>query len=443
MIFSSIEFIIFFIIFFLTLKFLNKFQRNLVIIFSLFFYAFWNISFVLLIVFYCVATYIFIKKNNYLKSSIFLIILPLIYFKYSTFLLNTFNLNQLNSLAYSGEIPLAISFITFTAIAAIIDTKNKIFDRSSINFYSISEFILFFPQLIAGPILRLNELIPQLKNKFVFKEENIKFGLILFSVGFIKKIFFADNIGVFIDPIFENPEAFSSTIIFKSFVLFPLQIYFDFSGYVDMALGSAIIIGIELPVNFNKPYLTGSITEFWRNWHITLSRWFKDYIFIPLGGSKKNKLITNRNLIFTMSIAGLWHGASLNFIIWGFLNGIILCIEKILNKSVSTSFIRIWINCFIIFNLWIIFRINEFDNLIDYIVIFYSDISSTINLENIILLLIVVFAIFLQKFDNFYYLQNLVKKINLIPAIFFSIVIIITGLAINTGQSEKFIYFQF
>ena len=167
-------------------------------------------------------------------------------------------LDQLSSFAYDGEIPLAISFITFTAIAAIVDTKNKIFDRDSINFYSISEFILFFPQLIAGPILRLNELIPQLRNKIIFKKENIKFGLILFSIGFIKKIFFADNIGIFIDPIFEDPKSFSNVAIFKSFILFPLQIYFDFSGYVDMALGSSMIIGIVLPINFNKPYLTGS-----------------------------------------------------------------------------------------------------------------------------------------------------------------------------------------
>jgi alginate O-acetyltransferase complex protein AlgI len=443
MIFSSIEFIIFFATFLLTIKFLNKFQRNLIIIFSLFFYAFWNLSFVLLILYFCITTYFFIKKNDYLKISIFIVILPLIYFKYSIFLLDTLNLNHFNYFAYNGEIPLAISFITFTAIAAIIDTKNKIFDKNLINFYSISEFILFFPQLIAGPILRLNELIPQLRDKCVFKKENIKFGLILFSVGFVKKIFFADNIGIFIDPIFENPEAFSSANIFKSFVLFPLQIYFDFSGYVDMALGSAIIIGIELPVNFNKPYLTGSITQFWRNWHITLSRWFKDYVYIPLGGSIKNKLITNRNLIFTMSIAGLWHGASLNFIIWGFLNGTILCIEKILNKRFTTSFTRIWINCFIIFNLWIIFRISNFDNLINYFFLFYSGILDAINFENIILLLIVIFAIFLQKYDNFYFLQNFVRKINLIPVIFFFIIIVITGLAINTGQSEKFIYFQF
>ena len=443
MIFSSIEFIIFFIIFILSLKFLKKFQQNLIILLSLFFYAFWNISFVLLILYFCIATYTFIKKNYYLKTSIFLIILPLIYFKYSTFLFTTLHLNYLNSFAYDGEIPLAISFITFTAIAAIIDTKKKIFDKNSINFYSISEFILFFPQLIAGPILRLNELLPQLKSKIVFTKKNIKFGLILFTVGFIKKIFFADNIGIFIDPIYENPELFLTTSIFKSFILFPLQIYFDFSGYVDMALGSSIIIGIELPINFNKPYLTGSITQFWRNWNITLSRWFKDYIFIPLGGSKKNKFNTSRNLIITMSIAGLWHGASLNFIIWGLLNGIILCIEKNFSQNNSTSFLRILFNCFLIFNLFIIFRINETNDLINYFTILYSGIFSVINFENIVLLFIVICAVFLQKYDNYYFLKSFIKKINLISSIFFFIIIVLTGLAINTGQSEKFIYFQF
>jgi len=443
MIFSSVEFIIFFIIFILSLRLLKKLQQNLIILFSLFFYAFWNISFVLLILYFCITTYIFIKKNDYLKLSIFLIILPLIYFKYSLFLFSSLHLKNLNSFAYQGEIPLAISFITFTAIAAVVDTKKKIFDQNLVNFYSISEFILFFPQLIAGPILRLNELLPQLKNKITFKKENIKFGLTLFTIGFIKKIFFADNIGIFIDPIFENPEAFSNVDIFKSFILFPLQIYFDFSGYVDMALGASMIIGIELPINFNKPYLTGSITQFWRNWHITLSRWFKDYVFIPLGGSKKTQIITNRNLIITMSIAGLWHGASLNFIIWGFLNGLILCIEKNFSQNNSVSLLKILFNCFLIFNLWIVFRINDVNNLVNYLVIFYSDIFSAFNFENIILLFIVIFAIFLQKYDNFYYLKSFVKKINLIPTIFFFVIIVLAGLAINTGQSEKFIYFQF
>jgi len=303
-------------------------------------------------------------------------------------------------LAYLGELPLAISFITFTAIAVIIDRKNQ--SNEDIKLASLSEYFLYFPQLIAGPILRLNELLPQLKFKIKFNKENIKFGLLLFIIGFIKKVYFADNIAEFIDPFFENPSLTNNADLIKAFLLFPIQIYFDFSGYVDMALGISIICGINLPINFNKPYLSQSLTEFWRCWHITLSNWFRDYIYIPLGGSKKNNLITNKNLIITMCIAGLWHGASLNFVLWGFLNGIILCLEKIFNLHKSKkSFIRCIINCFIIFNLWIIFRINEFSVIYDYFILLYSNIFKVFELDNLLTLIFVFIMIYSQKFDNF------------------------------------------
>ena len=179
-------------------------------------------------------------------------------------------------------------------------------------------------------------------------------------IGFIKKIFFADSISNFIDPIFDQGNLIASEDYIKGFLLFPLQIYFDFSGYVDMALGASKILSIDLPINFNKPYLSSSLTEFWRNWHITLSNWFRDYIYIPLGGSRhgNNKLFGN--LFLTMSIAGLWHGASLNFILWGSLNGIFLFFEKKINKYFKfTKTIKIILTCFLVFNLWIVFRIND------------------------------------------------------------------------------------
>jgi alginate O-acetyltransferase complex protein AlgI len=138
-------------------------------------------------------------------------------------------------------------------------------------------------------------------------------------IGFSKKIFFADNIAVIIDPIFLNPENYSSEYLFRSFLLFPLQIYFDFSGYIDMALGASIFVGIKLPINFNKPYLTSSLTDFWRNWHISLSRWFKDYLYIPLGGSKNKKIITYRNLLLTMSLAGLMAWSKFKFYYLGYI----------------------------------------------------------------------------------------------------------------------------
>ena len=442
MIFSSFEFFLFFATFIVFLLLIPKYQKTIIIIFSLFFYSFWNFYFSFLILYYCFVTFFLLKKNYSLKISIILILLPLIYFKYSYFIIDLINLKNFVSFAYSGELPLAISFITFTAIAVIIDRKNQ--SNEDIKLSSLSEYFLYFPQLIAGPILRLNELLPQLKFKIKFNKENIKFGLLLFIIGFIKKVYFADNIAEFIDPFFENPDLANNTDLIKAFLLFPIQIYFDFSGYVDMALGISTICGINLPINFNKPYLSQSLTEFWRCWHITLSNWFRDYIYIPLGGSKKNNLITNKNLIITMCIAGLWHGASLNFILWGFLNGIILCLEKIFNLHNSKrNFIRCIINCFIIFNLWIIFRINEFSIIYDYFILLYSNILEVSKVDNLLTLIFVCIMIYSQKFDNFDSLKNLSYKIKLPVLIPFIIVILVVGFSISLGQSEKFIYFQF
>ncbi len=442
MIFSSFEFFLFFGIFLVFLILLPNYQRTIIIIFSLIFYSYWNFYFSSLILYYCFATFFLLKKNYPLKISITFILLPLIYFKYSFFIIKLIGLENFVSFAYSGELPLAISFITFTAIAVLVDRKN--YSNEDIKLTSLSEYFLYFPQLIAGPILRLNQLLPQLKFKIKFNKENIKFGLLLFIIGFIKKVYFADNIAEFIDPFFENPNLENSTHLIKAFLLFPIQIYFDFSGYVDMALGISAICGINLPINFNKPYLAQSLTEFWRSWHITLSNWFRDYIYIPLGGSKKNNLITNKNLIITMCIAGLWHGASLNFVLWGFLNGIILCIEKIFNFHISKkNFIRCVINCFIIFNLWIVFRINEFSIMYEYFILFYSNILSVLKLDNLLTLIFCVIMIYSQKFDNFDSLKILSTKIRLPILIPFIIIILIVGFSLSLGQSEKFIYFQF
>ena len=181
-------------------------------------------------------------------------------------------------------------------------------------------------------------------------------------IGFSKKIFIADNIAEIIDPIFLNPDDFSSDYLFKSFLLFPLQIYFDFSGYIDMALGASIILGIELPINFNKPYLTYSLTEFWRNWHMTLSRWFKDYVYIPLGGNRYGN--RNLNLMITFLISGLWHGANWTFVIWGGLNGIYLILNNYTRKLLVFKYfknIMLVIATFILIDIsWIFFRSESF-----------------------------------------------------------------------------------
>ena len=443
MIFSSIEFIIFFLVFILTIKFIPSYQKSIIIFFSLFFYSYWNPIFTILILFFLISSYLFIKNKIKLKISIPIILLPLFYFKYSLFLLSLFDLNYLISYGYSSNLPLAISFITFTIIAILIDTKTKKYDEK-ITFTSLSEFLIYFPQLIAGPILRAKELIPSLKKKIIFSNENIKFGIILFTIGFIKKIFLADNIASYIDPIFEDLNLAESEDFFKAYLLFPLQIYFDFSGYVDMALGISKILNIELPINFNKPYHSKSITEFWRNWHITLSNWFRDYIYIPIGGSKNGNIKLFINLTLTMSIAGLWHGASLNFILWGFLNGIILFSEKKIAKYFNLNkIIKIILTCFVVFNLWVVFRVQSLEMINFFFVKLLENSITIFYLENLILLLVVILAIYSQKFDNYKSIKIYSKKINMIIIVPIIIIIILTGLGVNTGTSDKFIYFDF
>ena len=443
MIFSSLEFILFFSLFLLLIKFLPNQQRPIIIISSLIFYSFWKPIFILLLIYLFLATYYLIKKNFSLKISIPIILVPLFYFKYSFFFIEITRLNFLETLSYKSDLPLAISFITFTAIAVLVDVKTKKYNEE-IDFLSFSEFLFYFPQLIAGPILRAKELIPLLKEKINFNEEKIKFGLLLFLFGFVKKIFFADSIASYIDPIFEDPTAVNKADLIKAYYLFPLQIYFDFSGYVDMALGISNILSINLPINFNKPYLSQSLTEFWRNWHITLSNWFRDYLYIPLGGSRSSKSRFSFNLIFTMSIAGLWHGASLNFIIWGFLNGLFLFFEKEIGIFLRfPKLIKIFFTCFIVFNLWVIFRIQEFDVMLNFFQILYTNLDTVILKENLLLLAVLILSIYSQIIDNYEAIHRTSKKIRFSFIIPIVVIIVITGLGINTGTSDKFIYFDF
>lgn len=444
MIFSSLEFIIFFVIFIFLIIKSNKHQQLLIITTSIFFYAFWEITYVLLLAYIVIILYFSIKKKINLFYSITILLLPLIFFKYSNFLIDVLKIDLFGNYVHTKNLPLGISFITFTAIALLVDSKKKVFDEN-LNFKSLTEFIVYFPQLIAGPILRANELVPLLRKKIIFKKENIKFGLLLFLIGFIKKIFFADTIGQLIDPIFANPENFNNESLLMGAFLFPVQIYFDFSGYVDMALGISKILNIDLPINFNKPYLASSLTDFWRRWHITLGKWFKDYFYIPLGGSKKGKLHNFITLFTTMTVAGLWHGASWNFIIWGSINGVVLYIEKLFSpfNLKIPKFVKIIFTCFIIFHLWIIFRITNLDNLLFY---FDSLYFKNINFHEISLIfsfLILISCVCLQKIDNYFSVEKHSLKLNFKTFLPIFTIIILTGLLLNTGSSEKFIYFDF
>ena len=246
------------------------------------------------------------------------------YFKYTNFFID--NINLLTGGGYNVSnilLPLAISFFTFQQIAYLVDAyKNEAHEYS---FLQYSLFVTFFPQLIAGPIVHHGEMLPQFRKKetFLFNMSNVNKGLAIFIIGLFKKVVLADSIAAYATPVFAAGDTGLCISFFEAWggaFAYTLQLYFDFSGYADMAIGIALMFGIYLPLNFNSPYRSKSIIDFWRRWHMTLSRFLKDYLYIPLGGARKGS--KHLNIFLTMLIGGLWHGAAWNFILWGALHGL-------------------------------------------------------------------------------------------------------------------------
>ena len=254
------------------------------------------------------------------------------FFKYNEFAILQFNLLG-NFFNLSDNIPLlevvlpiGISFYTFQTISYTVDIyRGKLTPSKSFSEFAL--YVSFFPQLVAGPIVRAKDFLSQLRTKIIsatthrqfylisIRSKNLKFGITLMMMGFVKKMFFADNIASIVNTVFDNPLQASSFSIILASIGFAIQIYADFSGYTDIAIGAALILGFKFPKNFNKPYFATSPSDFWRRWHISLSSWLGDCLYIPLGGNKKSKYHTYMNLIIVMLLGGLWHGASWNFVI--------------------------------------------------------------------------------------------------------------------------------
>ncbi|MDU5595662.1 MAG: MBOAT family O-acyltransferase, partial [Peptoniphilus rhinitidis] len=243
------------------------------------------------------------------------------YFNFFADLINNFSGKDLN-ISIDVILPVGISFYTFQALGYTIDVYRKDLCAEK-NFIDYALFVSFFPQLVAGPIERSINLLPQIKNPRKFSYENLISGLVLFFYGMFLKLIIADRAAILVNEVFRNYTNFSREVLIISAILFTLQIYCDFYSYSIMAKGSARILGINLMDNFKEPLLSKSITEFWRRWHISLSTWFKDYLYIPLGGNRKGKIKKYFNLIIVFLVSGLWHGADLSFVLWGLIHGIL------------------------------------------------------------------------------------------------------------------------
>lgn len=351
MLFNSAIFILLFLVVYTVYWQLPvRWKHTLIIVTSFVFYGWFSIPFLLLFLFLILVNYLISQRLVTNKSRpllIFAVVLDigvLAFFKYfyllaeglgvlvqpligSDYLLNL-RTNWLQDYNFEIILPIAISFYTFQIVAWVVDCyRGTITER--IDFKRFSVFILFFPQFVAGPIMRSTDFIPQIDNPTPSRDRMLNGSLLILS-GVVKKVLIADRIGAVTGSIWTHPEKYDAALLFLLLPSFAVRIYCDFSGYTDMARGLAKLLGYEIPENFNGPFLARSISELWQRWHITLSTWLRDYIYIPLGGSRQGEFRTNLNLLITMVLAGLWHGAVWTMALWGLYMGTFMVLERLL-----------------------------------------------------------------------------------------------------------------
>ena len=386
MLFNSYAFIFvflpitFFIYFYLNHKRLTEASKGFLVFSSLFFYSWWNIVYLPIILSSMLFNYVIgnalnkerdsdkFSKKSLLTFGIVSNIALLGYFKYTDFLIDNINLiSDANIPTLDLALPLAISFFTFQQISYLVDSYKQ--ETKEYDFLNYSLFVTFFPQLIAGPIVHHKEMMPQFANKrnMIKSPKHIAMGLFIFSIGLFKKVVIADTFSVWATAGFDTTTTLSLFEAWTTSLSYTFQLYFDFSGYTDMAIGIALLFNIKLPINFNSPYKATDIQDFWRRWHITLSRFLKDYIYIPLGGNRKGEFRTYTNLMSTFIIGGIWHGAGWTFVFWGFLHGIALVIHRIWNGLGFKMWT--WLAWLITFNFiniaWVFFRAKNWDSAIN------------------------------------------------------------------------------
>ena len=375
MVFSSITFLVYFLPAFLLLYHLvpHKFKNAVILLASIYFYSWGGPKFVFVILGTTFLDFFLVNamhnqktqkaKLTFLILSLSLNLGLLFYFKYCNFFIE--NLNALFGTEITWlkvVLPIGISFYTFESLTYVVDVYRGI-HKPLKNFWHYQTYILLFPKLIAGPIVRYHDIADQITNREKNYTASIKLsGFLIFCLGLAKKTIIANTLGMQADAVFKlAPEQLDTVAAWVGALAYTFQIYFDFSGYSDMAIGLSKIMGFRLPENFNNPYVSGSITEFWRRWHITLGAWMKNYLYIPLGGNKVSKLKLYRNLFVVFLLSGLWHGASWNFVLWGAYHGVFLVMERLFLGDVLKKlgkFISVPFTFLVLVTGWVLFR-NE------------------------------------------------------------------------------------
>lgn len=462
MLFTSISFLYYFLPIVLIIYFImpNKYRNFLLFVSSMFFYFYGEPKYIILILLEILIAYfgaIIIDKTKNKTIFIFTIlihVLLLCFFKYTDFLITNINsIFKTNISLLRISLPIGISFYTFQIISYVVDVyRGKVSVQKS--FIRLATYVSLFPQLIAGPIVRYETIEEELKTRS-HNFENFAEGARRFTIGLAKKVLIANILG----ELCTNFDSSSKSIIFYWLfsISYMLQIYFDFSAYSDMAIGLGRIFGFHFLENFNYPYISKSITEFWRRWHISLSSWFKDYVYIPLGGNRVGKIKLLRNILIVWLLTGFWHGASWNFIVWGLMFGIILIIEKLWFNKYLEKLPNILKRIYVLFIVMISFIIFRADNLseafkiINGLFVFNKDVFineiTIYNLKNyFVVILIAILAatpilknliIKLKKNKKANYLINLLE-----PFYIVFLLIIVTAYLIDNSYNP-FLYFRF
>ena len=450
----------------------SKMGKNIfLLISSYFFYGYWDWRFLFLLITstcidYFVGKALYKTKNvkkrkSFLWISLFANLGILGVFKYFNFFIESFtDLSfkfgwNLDYLHLNIILPVGISFYTFQTLSYTLDIyRQKL--KPTTNFIDFALFVSFFPQLVAGPIERASALLPQLSKKLSPTKEQIESGIVLIITGLFRKVMIGDTAGKYVDHIFGDLNGYASIEVLAALVLFSIQIYADFSGYSRIARGTSKLLGVELMKNFEQPYLSRNITEFWRRWHISLSSWLKDYLYISLGGNRSGRIRTYINLMLTMLLGGLWHGASWNFVIWGGLHGVYLTIHKLYlgNKKPDTNNIKklnlqtcfqIFLTYILVLFTWLFFRSTSwqstklfFSKIIHWQASQYTSLFFTITISYIILT--IVLDALEYKYDHDYLLKLKSKSITL--GVLFAM-LMVTFIYMFQSDPLPFIYFQF
>ena len=490
MLFNSIAFLIFFpsviVLYFLMP---HKYRWMFLLAASYYFYMCWKAEYIVLIIISTVIDYYAgikmeeaetkIKRKRFLYLSLLSNLGLLFTFKYFNFFTDSFQsvLNNFNifydSPMFKLLLPVGISFYTFQTLSYSIDVyRGERKAEHHLGYFAL--YVSFFPQLVAGPIERSTRLLPQFFVKQEFDSRNVSDGLKLMLWGFFKKVVIADRLSILVNQVYNNAESYEGISLLLATYFFAFQIYCDFSGYSDIAIGAAQVMGFSLMDNFNRPYYSKSISEFWKRWHISLSTWFRDYLYIPLGGNRVSKWRWYVNLFITFLISGLWHGANWTFVIWGAIHGFYLIVAIWTNKLVEKiySFFRMFqgtktrkfVDVFITFHLvlfaWVFFRANNFNDAI-YILThifplniddFFNLLSSTgatqaalgLTKRGIILaLLSILFMEIIHLFQRHKKMRSFLSEKPIIVRWLVYYILIIAIISFGEFRMQEFIYFQF